>query len=177
MVIRPAHPDDAWSVARVHVRAWQTGYRGLLPDDALDRMRPEDRAPHYTFGSPDPAVPFTQLAMAGDLVVGLVTVAPADPDGPVAPARAGKPGPVGEVCALYVDPDHWGQGVGRALLAEGRGHLVARGFTRAVLWVLAGNGRAERLYRADGWVADGTTRRAVVWGVEVDEVRFARALP
>jgi hypothetical protein len=42
--LRPAVPGDSLAVARIHVRAWQTAYRGLLPDAYLDGLRAEDRA-------------------------------------------------------------------------------------------------------------------------------------
>lgn len=32
MIVRPALPEDALSVARVYVRSWQVAYRGLMPD-------------------------------------------------------------------------------------------------------------------------------------------------
>ena len=53
MLLRAAKPDDAMEVANVHVRSWQVGYRGLMPDDYLDALRPEDRATRYTFGLSD----------------------------------------------------------------------------------------------------------------------------
>ena len=34
-----ATPEDALEVAGVHVRAWQSAYRGLLPDEHLDGLR------------------------------------------------------------------------------------------------------------------------------------------
>jgi GNAT superfamily N-acetyltransferase len=83
----------------------------------------------------------------------------------------------GELYALYADPDHWGTGAGRILIADARARLAADHFGTAVLWVLAGNERAERFYRQDGWTRDGTRRRAEVWGIEVDEVRYERPLP
>jgi hypothetical protein len=49
LVLRAARPADAPLVADVHVRAWQVAYRGLLPEEYLDRIRPEDRASRYTF--------------------------------------------------------------------------------------------------------------------------------
>ena len=44
MPVRTAQPDDAAAVAEVHVRAWQAAYRGLMADEFLDSLRPEDRA-------------------------------------------------------------------------------------------------------------------------------------
>jgi CheY-like chemotaxis protein len=54
MLLRPAEPEDAIAVARVHVRSWQAAYRTLLPHDYLDQLRPQDRAKTYDFASLDP---------------------------------------------------------------------------------------------------------------------------
>lgn len=89
------------------------------------------------------------------------------------PAGGGDDPVVGELLALYVDRGCWGRGVGRRLITEARGRLLGRGFTNAILWVLAGNERAERFYRADGWAPDGARRREVIWGVAAEEVRSA----
>ena len=166
--LRPARPDDAADVAGVHVHSWQAGYRGLLPDDYLDALRPEDRMGRYAFGSTDPNEPSTVVATEDGVVCGFATTGPrTDSD----------PGAGGEVLALYVDPEAWGLGVGRRLLAEAREQLRRRGCSDAVLWVLVGNDRAERFYRRDGWLPDSAERRVEVWDVAVDEVRYHRALP
>jgi GNAT superfamily N-acetyltransferase len=93
-----------------------------------------------------------------------------------APARDADVVDDGEVFALYVDPDWWGRGYGAALIAVARRRLVDLGFRNAVLWLLAGNARADRFYRIDGWAPDGPARTDSVWGVTVDEVRYRRAL-
>jgi GNAT superfamily N-acetyltransferase len=82
----------------------------------------------------------------------------------------------GELCALYVDPQHWGQGLGIALVSAARAQMFEHGFRKAILWVLTGNVRAERFYQNDGWAADGIRRKATVWDIEVDEIRYARPL-
>ncbi|HNI60392.1 MAG TPA: GNAT family N-acetyltransferase, partial [Pseudomonadota bacterium] len=33
--VRPAGPDDAEAIARVHVETWRATYRGLVPDHYL----------------------------------------------------------------------------------------------------------------------------------------------
>jgi GNAT superfamily N-acetyltransferase len=167
MNLRPAVPDDAIPVALVHVRAWQAAYRGLMPDEYLAGLRPQDRAQRYDFASPDPARPRTLVAVEADTVLGFATVSPARDDD-----AAGQ----GELCALYVEPDCWGRGIGRALASAARAELCRLGFTAAVLWVVAGNSRAEQFYRADGWTPDGRNRPKQVWNVTVDTVRYSRAL-
>lgn len=159
-------PADALEVARVHVRAWQVGYRGLIADAVLDAMRPEDRVARYTLGDPDPLKPDTIVALDGGAILGFVTIGP---------AREGTDG-AGHLMALYVDPDHWRRGIGRVLLARGRAELAARGYREAVLWVLVGNVRAHELYVADGWRPDGHEDDQTVWGVVVRDRRYRREL-
>ena len=141
MLLRPDEPDDAIAVARVHVRSWQAAYRTLMPDDYLDQLRPEDRAQKYNFKSLDSLQPWTIVAAEAGMIYGFVTTAPArEPD------LSGY----GELCALYVDPNRWGRGIGIALVSAARARLLELGFRDAVLWVLSGNVRAERFYRIGG---------------------------
>ena len=164
--LRPAGPADGLAVARVHVRAWQVGYRGILPDAFLDGLRPEDRAARYTFGDPDPDKPYTVVAVEAGALRGFVTTGP---------AREGTDG-AGHLMALYVDPDCWHRGIGQMLIARGRDELAARGHREAVLWVLAGNVRAQRFYAADGWTSDGRTEQQEIWGLVVTDRRYRRVL-
>ncbi|HEX4418226.1 MAG TPA: GNAT family N-acetyltransferase [Kofleriaceae bacterium] len=168
MELRLALPTDALAVAQIHVRAWQAGYRGLLPAGYLDGLRAEDRAARYTFGragGPRTTVAITGGAAggiiggtAGGTIVGFATIHQA------------------ELAALHVDPDAWRQGVGSALIARARADLAAAGVAEAHLWLLAGNTRAQQLYERDGWTTDGTRRTDTVWGVEVDEIEYRRRL-
>ena len=167
MEIRPAQPGDALTVARVHVRSWQAAYRGLLPEDYLAQLRPEDRAARYDFAAGDPAKPHTLVAAEAGAIIGFASTMP---------SRDAERADHGELCALYVNPEHWGRGIGVALVAAARARLAEAGFQRALLWVLNGNRRAERFYQRDGWAADGARRTETVWGVTVDELRCVRAL-
>jgi GNAT superfamily N-acetyltransferase len=168
MLLRPAEPDDAMGVARIHVRAWQVAYRDLLPDEYLSSLKPEDRAARYTFGGTDPRQPMTTVAVdaAGTIRGFATTCAARDED---------TPGH-GELAAIHVDPDWWGRGVGVALLASSRAFLLDAGFRHAILWALIGNVRADRFYLKDGWAPDGARRTDTVWGVKVNDQRYRRAL-
>lgn len=167
MLIRSAKPEDAMSVARVHVRSWQAAYRGLLPDVYLDQLQPEDRAARYDFSGLDPLTPETIIAEEDGVIAGFATTGTArDSDLPNA----------GELFALYVDPAYWGVGYGAALMQRACERLVETGFQRAALWTLAGNARVDRFYRTDGWVPDGKEKSDVLWGITVNEVRYRREL-
>lgn len=167
MLIRPAAPNDALDVARVHVRAWQVAYRELLPNDYLAQLRPEERAQRYDFANQDLRRPKTVVAVAEGAIRGSATTAP---------ARDNDAGDCGELCALYVHPDRWGRGAGLALITAARQRLAELKYRHALLWLLAGNERAARFYQTDGWRPDGLARMARIWGITVDEVRYRRPL-
>jgi len=83
----------------------------------------------------------------------------------------------GEVYALYVEPEWWSAGVGRALLSHAQHALRALGFRDASLWVLESNERARRFYQVAGWQVDGTKGLQRRGEVELREVRFRITLP
>jgi len=155
------------AVARVHVRSWQAAYRNLMPDEYLDQLRPEDRAEKYNFGSLDPLTPHAIVLTEGGEIRGFAMTVPAQ--------DLNMPG-YGELCALYVDPDHWDRGMGVALVSAARARLFDLGFRKAILWVLAGNVRADRFYRKDHWAPDGAQRTDEVWGLTVNDMRYRRNL-
>lgn len=167
MDIRIAHPEEGLLVAQVHVRSWQAAYRGLMPQEYLDQLRPEDRAARCDFTHTDPEKPRTIVAAQENSICGFATTAP---------ARDSDLTSYGELYALYVDPLWWGRGIGAALVAAARQHLRSSGFHHAMLWVLQGNQRAEQFYRHDGWHSDGASRSVTVWDLAVNESRFLRKL-
>jgi ribosomal protein S18 acetylase RimI-like enzyme len=76
-------------------------------------------------------------------IVGYAGVGPErDPEAP--------PG-TGELYALYVHPDHWGTGAGRALTDAAVAGLRASGCNAIWLWVLEANIRARTFYTRYGF--------------------------
>jgi GNAT superfamily N-acetyltransferase len=170
--LREARIGDEPAVADLHVRAWQEAYRGLIPDEFLDELDPGERAARYTFEATGPDAPTTLVAVqegedSGEVILGFATFAPSrDVDFPG----------LGEVVALYVDPDRYENGVGRLLMAAARRRLWEAGFTEALLWVLDGNDRAARFYEGEGWARDGATRVEEPYGIVSNVSRFRRPL-
>ena len=106
----------------------------------------------------------TFVALLGDQTVGFATV-----------GASYSEDATGELYAIYVDPQHWGEGAGRALIEHAERSMRESGFTRALLWVLAGNERAERFYRATGWECDGQ-KEDDFQGARVTELRYRKRL-
>jgi len=163
--IRPAAPADAPALGRLHVRAWQSAYRGMLPDDYLDALdaqaEPRERMWRDLIERPRDGQTLL-VAEDGRAVVGFCHTAR---------AREGPPD-LGELFSIYVDPDRIGTGLGAALMRPSLDAMRAAGFPAAVLWVLDANDLARRFYERFGWRPDGTVKEETLWGVTVREVRY-----
>ncbi len=162
MRVRDAVPADAEVIADVHVRAWQEAYPHVFPAEALDRLDPAPRARHWREG----------------IRSGWTVLVTEDGSGfaSVGPARDDDAAGAGELYAIYVAPERWGTGAGRALMEAAAGALGAAGFSEAVLWVLEDNPRARRFYEGAGWTLDGAVKEDEFLGTRVREVRYRRSV-
>jgi GNAT superfamily N-acetyltransferase len=157
-LVRAGRPGDAEAVAQVHVRAWQSAYARVFPRERLADLNVERRVRRWRDWPP-------LVAEADGTIVGFVSV-----------GASREPDADGELFAIYVDPDHWGTGVGRDLITAAEERLRELGYSEAMLWVLAENARARRFYERAGWHHDGTTRPIEIFGIEVTEVRYRKDL-
>jgi ribosomal protein S18 acetylase RimI-like enzyme len=169
MLVRTATATDAPSIAHIHVEAWRVAYRGQMPDAILDALDVGRRAAFWQ-GRLTERRGAVFVAEEGGRITGFCDLIPSrDKD---ADARA-----VAEIVAIYILPQHWRKGAGRALcdraLAEARG----QGYRVVTLWVLASNGGARRFYEAMGFGLDGATKvDRMTDGSELHEVRFRIAI-
>ena len=139
-MIRRGTRDDARGVARVQVRTWQAAYAGLLPSDGLSRMSVDRAAEQWRAHPP-------LVAEQDGEIMGFVSMgASRDDDAD------------GELYAIYVDPEHWGTGVGRKLIHAAETQLRVLAHRDVVLWVFEDNPCARRFYEAAGWQLDTEVR-------------------
>ena len=163
--IRQATIEDAFGIASVHVRTWQVAYRGHMPDAFLDSLDVEKRATMWReLAKHQDKIIFIAEDANGE-IIGFSALGPSrDPD--AAPRTA-------EVSAIYVDPNHWKHGIGRALMAASLGEIRKRDFDQLTLWVLEGNRRAQSFYQTFGFIQDGPPRDDDHWkNFVVREVRY-----
>ena len=146
--IRRAVLEDAAPIALIHVRTWQAAYRGLMPDKLLDGLSIAEREDLWRGVLTEDEGPAVYVAITDDAVVGFCAVA--------APSRdADAQESVAEIGAIYVHPDVWRLGVGRALMDAALGGLRAAGWRWVTLWVFAENQRARDFYARFGLGPDG----------------------
>jgi len=171
VILRRAGPGDAAEIGATHVRSWQSAYRGLLPQEYLDRLDPVARAGRWR-----------QMLQDMDWSRGGVLVIAAEAEifgftgfGPTRDADD-DPAQVGEIASIYLLPQVWGTGLGRRLMSSALTHLADAGYVQAALWVLDSNARARRFYAKGGWAEDGAVKQDDSYGFPMTEVRYRRPL-
>ncbi|MDX3189460.1 GNAT family N-acetyltransferase [Streptomyces sp. MN03-5084-2B] len=138
------------------MRSWQAAYEGLIPADFLARLSASSRAAAWA----------RRIGDGGGVLV-------AEEDGVIAGFAAFGPS---QLYALYLLPEFWGRGLGRALHDRVVEEMSGES---AVLWVLATNERAKAFYVRQGWVDDDARQTETVdeGRVTLEEMRFRRPLP
>jgi GNAT superfamily N-acetyltransferase len=148
-VIRRATPEDAEGIARVQGAAWMSAYSGFIdPGRLAERGEVQTRETWEVRLASDRAL--TWVALEEAAVVGFASAGYAEEED-LASSR------VAILLALYVDPERWSQGHGRALHDEAVSWMRSEGYKLGVLWVMAGNGRGRAFYTKAGWTPEPAT--------------------
>lgn len=119
-----ATPADAHAIATVLVQSWRAAYRGLLPDDILAALSVADREQLWSdnLAARLPHTCTVVVAVKG-AIVGFAATGP-----PLVPADRSDP-TLGDLYALYPNPDVWRRGLGTQLHAAALDRLRSCGFT------------------------------------------------
>jgi L-amino acid N-acyltransferase YncA len=167
--IRPAAPEDARAIARVHVASWRWAYRGIVAETALEGLSVDAREAMWRSWFDSHEVRASLLvAVDRGTVVGFA--------GGGEPRDEDATSDTAEVRTIYLLETAAGSGLGRALLAALMDALRADGYQRAMLWVLEGNTRTLRFYEAAGWRPDGAREGYEIGGASYPVVRYATDL-
>lgn len=132
MHIRLANVHDATAIANVHVESWRTTYKGIVPDDFLATLSPEQREQFWRRVLTDPSSSSFVYVAEDDSgkVIGFASGGS---------ERSGDPVYTGELYAIYLLAPYQGQGIGRQLMITLVSRLLQAGMTALLLWVLTEN--------------------------------------
>lgn len=164
LTIRELTPKDDFAVVgSIYVASWRSAYRGMVPQNYLDKLTTE------RWSNSLAAEPASSLGMfENDRLIGTSHVCFARDA-----AREGY----GEIVSLYLHPDYVGRGYGRQLMEADFKKLIGDGCTHVCLWALSQNLRAEGFYEHMGFAASGRTQTEMIGGASLWLVEYCRALP
>lgn len=138
LTVRAAEVDDAPAIAKVHVETWRETYTGIIPQDYLDSMTPENRALVWARLLQRSSGAFTTLVSEDhdQRIVGFVSGGP---------LRHKDPRYQAEVSSLYVQRSHQRNQHGKRLFLAAANRMAGFGLRGLFVWVLAAN-PARRFY-------------------------------
>lgn len=171
--VRRAVPDDAAELARINVAAWRSAYRGIVPDEFLDKMDAARREQGWRrwVSLPEPDAVFVAAGGAEGRLVAYSGVTAVREEKDRHPSL-----PTAELSVIYADPMVWGAGAGHAVHEAAVAAMARFGFGHAVLWVFVDNAVARAFYQRHGWTCDGVLEEFEAGGHPLVEVRYSRGL-
>jgi GNAT superfamily N-acetyltransferase len=162
--VRSAHESDVEAMAAIYVAAARQGWAHIFGEQNLETVQPPVDRLRAEIASTDPRQQVLVADRNGRGIAYAVVRPSQDED-----ADGSR---VGELDAFYCDPQVWGQGVGRELMAAAIEALRQSGFAEATLWTSKDNHRPRRIYEVAGWTPDGTTREKPWRGASWRELRY-----
>jgi ribosomal protein S18 acetylase RimI-like enzyme len=146
MTVRRALPDDAVGITTVRIDAWLVAYRDIVDPEFLAAQSYEQDAITLRSRLLDEEAGaltsrFRLVAEDEGQVIGFC-VCDLPTDGPYADEWF--------MIALYVSPQHMGQGAGRALTEVAKAEGQLRGMPRMLFEVFTANEPAKAFYRRTG---------------------------
>lgn len=168
MQVTHAALEDAHAIAEIHVASRQSAYASILPTEYLTSLSVEEREERWRKcileGTSELLVAKNNGIVQGWLNFGKCR------DQDSVPNNA-------EIWALYVSPESWSTGMGRALWVCAKALMLGHGFESCSLWVFPQNSRAIKFYQAAGFSHDSVLFKSFeVAGKQLQEVRYVRLL-
>ena len=168
IVIRRVLVEEADELAKCHIKCWQAAYKGIIPDDFLDKMMSnlEQTTERFIKGiNESSGDEYCCVTLDGKMVGKLGFSMCRDEDKTHA----------GEIHAIYLLPEFWDKGYGRRMMEHSLEKLKEMGCHEVVIWVLEENIRARMFYEKFGFSFDGATKEIDI-GKPLTEMRYSLVL-
>ncbi|MBN1971677.1 MAG: GNAT family N-acetyltransferase [Candidatus Delongbacteria bacterium] len=143
--IRKANPEDAKGIVNVHFESWKSTYRGIFPDNWLDKS--EDQV-FESIEKRKNQILSEQHTLWPNFV--------AEFDGKIVGWVAGSINDQKDfnldcdLSAIYILEDYQGLGIGTMLVKIFAKFIISRGYSSFILWVLKENYKARSFYEKLG---------------------------
>ena len=167
MNIRPAKPEDADALAKLHIDSWKAAYKGLVPQSYLNALDYEKRAQRFR-DSLEKEQLETYVAENAENILGFVIL------GACRDEDVDKK-TTGEIWGIYLSPECWRKGIGSKLCFYAEGILKSYMYKTMVLWVFAKNFQARRFYEAMGYQLDGASKMLQP-GKALEAIRYRKEI-
>ena len=154
--VRPATPDDALSIKRIHTNAYKHSYRGFLPDEYLDSLEITDEKVEKT----------RQYLTQAECSIALYA------DTPAGFAYVSEYQDCFEINALYIDPEYQKHGLGSLLINTLCKEKQKKGFSKCIVWTMK-FGPSLGFYQKNGFTL---TAEEKIWKFDIPIIKLEKKL-
>lgn len=140
-IIRDVEEKDLKQVAEISVNGWKKAYKGIVDDEYLDSLDANEKYEKFKHNFKEGSF---IVAANAEKVLGFCRYCDIyrdDPDDENIDC---------ELCALYVNWDDRGSGIGRALVEYTKAYFKSNGKRHMVIWCFKENHKARGFYEKLG---------------------------
>lgn len=147
MYIAPATDNDISILAVLHLEGWHSAYAGAVDQGFLDSLSAHEREVGWEKWLVNPDIN-AAIAYIDDYPIGFIAYGKIES---MPPGQSTiRPQYTSEVLALYILPDYWKRGVGKALMSYACDQLNQARHSGMCLWVLDKNKNGCTFYEKLG---------------------------
>ena len=164
ITIRQATTQDAPAIAEVHIKSYRKAYEGIIHQSYLDNgLDINERAQSWKKNLEQDRKG-TFVAFDGDILVGFAAIGQSSND---------EYKDYAELFAIYIDPDYFGNGVGKKLFQNLLQYTIAQNFHKMLVYVLRDNKIARDFYEHMGAVPiQNSEKELIIDGHRYVEIRY-----
>lgn len=166
LYIKTASIHDVKDLSYIHALSWKTAYKGIVPQEYLDNLKNDFWVSSFEKWISDYTI-IAKLVYVGNEAIGCIAY--------------GKSRDVslpdwGEIISLYVLPEYFGRGFGKALIVSAINDMHQIGFKNIYLWVLEENLQAQKFYNKNGFSKTEDKLSCEISGKQLFDLRFIHQL-
>ena len=150
--------DDISAIANILALCWKEAYGNFIPRGYMDKMRTDRWEETFRQRENRVYILWEEGRYCGVACACMI--------------REGDMAGWGEIVSLYVLPECWGRGYGKALLRFAMQALGEMGAGPYYLWVFQKNANARRFYERQGFRATGVQQVLEIGGANVTEEMY-----
>ena len=163
--IRKAIAEDAYDLAFCHISSWQSAYKGIVPDEYLEKMliEKDQLIERYRNNIKDTGYPEYFCVMYDGKIIGFIIINISFDN---------EKHNIGEIWAVYLIEEFRNMGYGKEMLKFSIEKLKNLESEEIFLWVFEENIKARKFYEKNNFNYNGEKRENSWYGKPLIQLKY-----
>jgi len=165
IIIHKALPEDAQNYADCHISCWQTAYKGIVPDEYLEKMLVDRQkmVDRYKERLTNPGTCEHYCVLYEEKMIGFITI-----DKSIKNDDLNNTG----IWAVYLIEEFRNRGFGKKMLDFSIKELKSVAPKEISLWVFEENVKARRFYEKNNFIYSNIKREVDWYGKPLSQLKY-----